>query len=128
MNGPREHALALLGKAENDLIAARATVATGKALDTVCFHAQQAAEKSLKALLALKDVVYPYRHDIGELVELVEAHFPAVARLKPELVALSPYAVELRYDDAMAPSIGEARAALDTAVKAYAFAEKAVAP
>jgi len=38
MKSPRDHALALLKKAANDLVAARATVATGKALDTVCFH------------------------------------------------------------------------------------------
>jgi HEPN domain-containing protein len=128
MKSPREHALALLSKADHDLVAAKATIATGKALDTVCFHAQQAAEKSLKALLALHDVVYPYRHDLGELIELVKTRFPAVAPLQNELLGLSPYAVELRYDDTAEPLIAEARAALDTAVKAYAFAERIVAP
>ena len=62
MKSPRDHALGLLRKAANDLVAARATLTTGQALDTVCFHAQQAAEKSLKSLLALKDIVYPWRH------------------------------------------------------------------
>ena len=51
MKGPRDHALGLLTKAEHDLVAARATLATGKATDMVCFHAQRAVEKSLKALL-----------------------------------------------------------------------------
>ena len=128
MKSPREHALALLSKAENDLVAAKATIATGKALDTVCFHAQQAAEKSLKALLALKDIVYPHRHDIGELVELAKTHFPAVARSERELLALSPYAVQLRYDETMEPSLAEARTALDTAVNACLFAERIIAP
>ncbi len=63
MKGPREHALGLLNKADHDLVAARATLSTGRALDMVCLHAQQAAEKSLKALLALYDVEYPWRHD-----------------------------------------------------------------
>jgi len=76
MKGPLEHARGLLEKAAHDLIAAKATIATGKALDTVCFHAQQAAEKSLKALLALEDVVYPWRHDLGELVALTKPHSP----------------------------------------------------
>lgn len=33
MNGPRDHALGLLQKAGNDLIAGNATIATGEALD-----------------------------------------------------------------------------------------------
>jgi len=42
MKTPLDHARALLQKAANDLVAAQATLTTGKALDTVCFHAQQA--------------------------------------------------------------------------------------
>jgi hypothetical protein len=34
-----DHAQALLRKAINDLVAGGATLATGQALDTVCFHA-----------------------------------------------------------------------------------------
>lgn len=75
MRSPRDHAQMLLDKAANDLVAARATVATGEALDTVCFHAQQAVEKSLKALLALKDVEFPWHHDLGELLILVQSHY-----------------------------------------------------
>lgn len=55
----RDHALQLLNKANNDLIAANATLLTGYAFDTVCFHSQQAVEKSLKAALALHDINYP---------------------------------------------------------------------
>ena len=58
MKAPLDHAKALLKKAANDLIAAEAI------LDTVCFHAQQAVEKSLKAILAFHDVSYPWRHDL----------------------------------------------------------------
>ena len=127
MKSPREHALALLSKADHDLVAAKATIATGKALDMVCFHAQHAAGKSLKALLAMHDVVYPYRHDMGELIELVKKRFPSVVPLEDDLLALSPYAVELRYDDALEPSISETGEALNTAIKVYAFAEKIIA-
>ncbi len=78
MKSPRDHALALLKKAANDLVAARATLATGEALDTVSFHAQQAVEKSLKSILALWEVEYPWRHDLGELLELVKPLVPEV--------------------------------------------------
>ena len=76
MNGRADEARGLLVKASHDLIAAEATIATGEALDMVCFHAQQAAEKSLKALLALHDVVYPWTHDLGELLALAESPLP----------------------------------------------------
>ncbi|MCI0617695.1 HEPN domain-containing protein [bacterium] len=49
MKSPLEHAIGLWQKAENDLIAAQTILTTRRALDTVCFHAQQAVEKCLKA-------------------------------------------------------------------------------
>ena len=126
MNGPREHALGLLEKAAHDLIAAQATLATGRALDTVCFHAQQAAEKSLKAALALGDVVFPWTHDIAELVVLAKPHCPALAELENALASLSPYAVQVRYVNAMDPGIEEARQALETAKRVHALVEQFV--
>ena len=126
MKSPREHAEGLLEKASHDLVAARATMATGQALDTVCFHAQQAAEKSLKALLALKDVVYPWHHDLGELLQMVLGHFPQVGSMENDLLLLSPYAVEVRYDEAIRPDIREAQAAVEIASRMYALAEQLV--
>lgn len=90
MNGPRDHARELLEKAENDLIAGRATLATGKALDTVCFHAQQAAEKSIKAILALHDVEYPWKHDLAELLELAEPLAPDLQPLSDAAIGMTP--------------------------------------
>jgi len=126
MNGPRDHALDLLQKAGNDLIAGNATIATGEALDTVCFHAQQAVEKSLKALLALKDVEYPWRHDLGELLALVAPWCPALKEMELEILALSPYAIEIRYGDTIVPDIDEARTALDVAARVHRLAERLV--
>ena len=39
--------------------------------DTLGFHAQQAAEKMLKALLAARSVDYPKTHNIRVLIELL---------------------------------------------------------
>lgn len=126
MRSPRDHAVGLLRKAANDLLAARAVLATGRAVDTVCFHAQQAAEKSVKALLAVKDVPYPLRHDLGELTNLAMEHYPGLREMAERLVGLSPYAVEARYDDVWTPDIDEARRALDLAERAYAFARAVI--
>jgi HEPN domain-containing protein len=122
MKSPRDHAGILLRKGENDLIAARAILPTGRALDTVCFHAQQAAEKALKALLAAKDLPYPWRHDLGELMSAVKDHYPAAASLEKDILTLSPYAVELRYDDAADPSVDEAQTAVRIAERLFSMA------
>ncbi len=122
MKTPLDRAQGLLIKANNDLIAAEAILATGKALDTVCFHTQQAAEKSLKALLALHDVTYPWRRDLTELVEIVTPLAPEIAPLAPQIIQLTPYAVEVRYDETFYPPYSEANAALKTARKTYQLA------
>ena len=126
MNGPRDHARELLEKAENDLIAARATLATGKAFDTVCFHAQQATEKSIKAILALHDVGYPWRHDLAELLELVKPFAPDLEPLSDGIAAMTPYAVEARYYRSFRPGEDEARRTLATAGEVNALARKRV--
>ena len=54
----------LLRKAESDLANAELCLQAGKALDTVCFHAQQAAEKSIKAYLTAHDIDFPFIHNL----------------------------------------------------------------
>jgi HEPN domain-containing protein/predicted nucleotidyltransferase len=65
-------------------------------LDGVCFHAQQAAEKYLKAYYVQLGRDFPFTHDIDELV----AGLPAAARsaIDPADSGLfKDYAVETRY-------------------------------
>jgi HEPN domain-containing protein len=59
-------------KAENDLSNATITLRAGRdcPADTVAFHAQQCAEKYLKAFMSLKQTDFPRIHDIGELIRL----------------------------------------------------------
>lgn len=126
MKSPHDLALGLLRKASNDLTAAGATLGTSKALDTVCFHAQQAAEKSLKALLADRDITYPWTHDIGELIALVKPLHPSVRPMEADLVSLSAYGVDIRYDDALEPGLKDARRALKIAQQVHDFARKMI--
>jgi HEPN domain-containing protein len=62
-----------VAEAENDLKNAAHTLKLGRACptDTVCFHAQQRAEKYLKAYLVWKHVPFRKTHAIKELVELM---------------------------------------------------------
>jgi hypothetical protein len=61
------------------------------------FHAQQAVEKLLKALLAFYGIQFPYSHRLLELADLLaDASHPVTAEIEP-LLDLTPYAVEFRY-------------------------------
>ena len=60
-------------KAENDLKNAAHTLKLTRECptDTVCFHAQQCAEKYLKAYLTGVGVDFPKTHDIERLVKMI---------------------------------------------------------
>jgi HEPN domain-containing protein len=115
MKNPRDHSRGLLLKASSDLYSAEDILTGGRAYDMACFHAQQAVEKSLKALLASADEEYPLRHDLGELLETVKTRFPDLNLPIEEIMGLAPYAVEVRYDDEFFPSHEDAQKALETA-------------
>jgi HEPN domain-containing protein len=118
----RARAEGLLFKAHNDLLAARATVATEEALDTVCFHAQQAVEKSLKAVLAVHDVEYPYTHDVQSLLALCTPLQPEVSEFEEAAADLTQYGVTARYDEQMYPDLKTAGEALQIAERVYQWA------
>ncbi len=60
-------------KAEGDLRAAEHLLALEQEdYFTAAFHAQQAAEKFLKALLVRHQVPFPKTHDIQQLLELAD--------------------------------------------------------
>jgi HEPN domain-containing protein len=60
-------------KAEHDIRNAEHTLTLKKncPFDTVCFHAQQCAEKYLKALLVSRSIPFPKTHDLRILMQLV---------------------------------------------------------
>jgi HEPN domain-containing protein len=72
MNNTREAVSGWLKKADNDIIAARQILLLEEApLDTVCFHAQQAVEKAMKALLTQRGVEFPKTLINGKLEVVV---------------------------------------------------------
>jgi HEPN domain-containing protein len=63
----------------------------------ICFHAQQAVEKAVKAVLLFNKVDFPLTHDLEELLDTLEiAGIPVPSELS-DVGALTPYAVETRY-------------------------------
>ena len=98
--GDREEAARLVAAARNDVRALAGMADPGTFAEEIFgFHAQQAAEKALKARLALAGVEYPRTHDLSLLLSLLEecgAPVPGSA----SLVEYNPYAVQFRYGGA----------------------------
>ena len=85
-------------RAENDLRNAEHTLTLVEdcPFDTICFHAQQCAEKYLKALLTFRGIPFRYTHDLIDLFgSLPQADQPALGQIR--LGVLTPYVVEGRY-------------------------------
>lgn len=93
----RELALEWLAKAEVDLSAAAVLLPTGSLYDSTAFHAQQAAEKALKAYLVWRQVEFPKTHDIARLLELVRSIDVELAASLTGAADLTPYGIEYRY-------------------------------
>lgn len=75
--------------------------------EILCFHAQQAAEKALKAVLASREIDFPYTHDIGELVSTLEQNGVECTDISPEANRLTRYAVFTRYPGLSEPITNE---------------------
>lgn len=71
--------------------------------DNVGFHAQQAAEKFIKAALVRYQVEFPKTHSIGVLRQLVAQVEQDLADDLAPADALTPYGVEFRYPGDFAP-------------------------
>ena len=66
--------------------------------DLIGFHAQQAAEKMLKAVLAARQVDYPKTHNLRVLVELLSAEGIRLPEKLAEIDRLTQFGTTFRYD------------------------------
>ncbi len=104
-----------LGRAESNLRIAHRARGEGVFLEDLCFEAQQAAEKALKALLIYLSGDYPRVHASTLLLERLEQHMVVPESVR-EVVELSDYAVQMRYPGDYYPvSEGEYERALELA-------------
>jgi len=85
-------------KAEHDLKNAEHTLTLEEdcPFDTICFHAQQCAEKYLKALLVSQSLDFPKTHDLRILVQLVLSKLSLTLNMA-EVLKLNRYSIESRY-------------------------------
>lgn len=113
MNGARNEALRLAALAERDARAFTVLCAHSPESDfpAAAFHAQQAIEKVIKAVLCLKGAEFRRTHDLIELAGR-SADVGAPLPLSDDLLRrLTPYGVEFRYDAAALKLIDAATAA-----------------
>jgi HEPN domain-containing protein len=80
--------------------------------DPICFHAQQCAEKYLKAHLTEAGVAFPKTHDLSVLLDLVAKQIPSWVAMRNDMVALTDWAVLPRYPGTTAGR-ADARAAVE---------------
>ncbi len=78
--------------------------------DAVCFHAQQCAEKYLKAFLQEANIAFPKTHDLANLLASALSIDPTWTSMTADLNTLSAFAVEYRYPGESA-DLDEAREA-----------------
>ncbi len=85
-----------LNRARSNLLRARSQK-EGIYLEDLCFDAQQAAEKAIKAVLIHRHVRFPYVHDLTELLTLIEHVGQTVPEGIKQAAKLTRYAVVTRY-------------------------------
>lgn len=87
-----------LNRAKSNLERAKSDIRlTGVYLEDLCFDAQQAAEKSIKAVLIHLGIAFPYVHDITDLLTILEGKGHSISAEIKEAGRLTRFAVETRY-------------------------------
>ena len=72
-------------------------------LEELCFNAQQAAEKAIKALMIARGIEFPYVHDLGHLLSLLEDQGEVIPSTIRRASELTKYATATRYPGAVRP-------------------------
>lgn len=94
---------------------------------TICFHAQQAVEKFLKAFLVFHDIDFPKTHDLDFLLLECQKIDKEAFEIDPK--SLTDFGVLTRYpDDFYIPEVKEALEYQDIALEIKEIVEKRLKP
>ena len=107
-----------VAKAEGDFATAGREIGAVESpnYDAACFHAQQCAEKYLKARLVEAGIEFSKTHDLGALLDLLVPAEATWELLRFELDSLTDRAVEVRYPGCFSDA-EDARGAVEIAGK-----------
>jgi HEPN domain-containing protein len=96
----------------------------GVLLEDLCFNAQQAAEKALKAVCLAQGMDIPKTHSLVHLMDILEAHGVEIPENVRDADILTQYAVQSRYPSLMEDiSRSEYKDALKLAANVVFWAE-----
>ena len=91
-----------LNRARSNLAKSRRII-PGVYLEDLCFDAQQATEKAIKAVFVHRRVAFPYTHDLGRLLGLLERSGLKIPKYVRRAHELTRFAVETRYPGLSGP-------------------------
>ena len=118
-----------LARAKGDLAIARAPLPEGAFYEDLCFHAQQAAEKPLKAVYQQYGWTFRYTHDLDELINGLMQKGLLIPAEVVGADALTSFAWEARYPGLNEPvAEKDYEEALRLAETVVAWAEKEIMP
>jgi HEPN domain-containing protein len=95
-----------LNRARSNLVRARATL-LGVYLEDLCFDAQQAAEKAMKAVLIARRADSPPIHDLARLLTLLGQSGETIPPAIADATDLTRFAVATRYPGVIEPVTAE---------------------
>lgn len=96
----------LLARARDDETLIRKVSSDSDIADAIVgFHAQQAVEKLIKAVLAARGVAFIKSHALSYLIGVVEENEIEAPEALSEADVLSPWAVEFRYEGEEPPAL-----------------------
>jgi HEPN domain-containing protein/predicted nucleotidyltransferase len=113
--GAPESVVAWLRLAEDDLLNIENNmIAEVIPWSTICFHAQQAAEKYLKALLIQRNIRPPRTHELPDLLTAARAAGYPLDDIDDDCAFLNQFAVKVRYpENVVIPEQATGRRAAD---------------
>ncbi|WP_292428088.1 HEPN domain-containing protein [Methanoregula sp.] len=95
--------------------------------EDLCFQAQQAAEKAIKAVFIARDLPFPYTHDLSDLLLRLEKSGLVIPDKIKSASRLTPFAVHTRYPGLEFPvSEEEYTEAVDRAESVVQWAENVI--
>jgi len=105
-----------LSHAQSDLALAKLASGDQNILASqVCFHAQQSAEKAIKAVLRFHQIDFPFTHDLDALLEVAGQSKILIPPNVQDAGRLTPYAVEARYPGAASPIEADVQSSIQLA-------------
>jgi len=115
-----------LNRARGNLLRARAML-PGVYLEDLCFDAQQAAEKAIKAVLIAHGVSFPPIHDLARLLTILGQTGEVIRPSIAEAARLTRFAVTTRYPGVTEPvTVAEHQRAVAIAAAVVQWAQERI--